>query len=457
MLSAAENERLTRVGPGTPMGELMRRYWQPIGVTSELNARPTKPVRILGEDLVLYRDRSGEYGLIDRYCAHRRVDLSYGIPEEHGLRCMYHGWMFDADGQCIEQPFEETVHPDGRFKEKVRALLSVQEGRVAVGIHGPGSLPCCRLGTCWLGQRAGASASWCCRATGSSALKRGDPVHTEWLHVNLTSAVLEREGSIADRSEMPRRPHRKIGLDRYENGVIKRRVVEGTTEQDREWTVGHPIIFPTWVSIINGFQMRVPVDDTHTLNFFYHVYVPPEGVELEPQEEIPGYEVPYVGEDGRYLQNFVVAQDSSAWVTQGPIADRTREKLGQSDVGVIMYRKLLEEQMRLVEDGVDPMNTFRDPAENEILYSFDEYRAPGARPEKVCCNSGARSWLYHVRRRHPEGGTSPASRRYSPSHSRGGGLRKVKAGYSVRVDAPCTPAYHAPDVRNRGRHHAVNG
>ena len=144
----------------------------------------------------------------------------------------------------------------------------------------------------------------------------------------------------------------------------------------------HTIIFPTWVSIINGFQMRVPVDDTHTLNFFYHVYVPPDGVELEPQEEIPGYDVPYAGEDGRYLQNFIVAQDSSAWVTQGPIADRTREKLGQSDVGVIMYRKLLEEQMRLVEDGADPMNTFRDPAENEIVYTFDEYRAPGARPER---------------------------------------------------------------------------
>ena len=244
-----------------------------------------------------------------------------------------------------------------------------------------------------------------------------DPVHTEWLHINLTSAVLEREGVIADRSEMPRRPHRKIGLDRYENGVIKRRVVEGTTEQDREWTVGHPIIFPTWVSIINGFQMRVPVDDTHTLNFFYHVYVPPEGVELEPQDEIPCYDVPYVGEDGRYLQNFIVAQDSSAWVTQGPIADRTREKLGQSDVGVIMYRKLLEEQMRLVEDGADPMNTFRDPAENEVLYTFDEYRAPGERPEKgILQLGGAFMSVAMSGERDPETGRHVRSLtgRYSP-------------------------------------------
>ena len=128
MISSSDNEALTRVSKGTPMGELMRRYWHPAAAAGELNERPTKQVRILGEDLVLYRDRSGTLGLIDRLCAHRRVDLSYGIPEEHGLRCMYHGWMYDETGQCIEQPFEETVHPDGRFKEKVKlAAYPVQD------------------------------------------------------------------------------------------------------------------------------------------------------------------------------------------------------------------------------------------------------------------------------------------------------------------------------------------
>ena len=142
MLSIQENEALTRVGKGTPMGDLMRRYWHPIAGTDELDDRPTKSVRILGEDLVLYRDRSGTYGLIDRLCAHRRVDLSYGIPEEHGLRCMYHGWMYDETGQCIEQPFEETVHPDGRFKEKVKlAGYPVEEqGGMVFAYMGP--CPC---------------------------------------------------------------------------------------------------------------------------------------------------------------------------------------------------------------------------------------------------------------------------------------------------------------------------
>ena len=139
MLSVQENELLTQVGPGTPMGELMRRYWHPIAAAAELIDRPTKAVRLLGEDLVLYKDRSGTLGLIDRFCPHRRVDLSYGIPEEHGLRCMYHGWMMDETGQCIEQPFEETVHPDGRFKEKVKVAgyPGARDGRAGVRLPRP--------------------------------------------------------------------------------------------------------------------------------------------------------------------------------------------------------------------------------------------------------------------------------------------------------------------------------
>ena len=143
MVSKEQNERLTHVGPGTPMGELLRRYWHPIAVTTELEEEPTKEIRLLGEDLVLYKDLRGRYGLIDRYCAHRRVDLSYGMPEENGLRCMYHGWMYDATGQCIEQPFEETVHPDGSFKQKVKLqAYPVQElGGLIFAYLGPQPAP----------------------------------------------------------------------------------------------------------------------------------------------------------------------------------------------------------------------------------------------------------------------------------------------------------------------------
>ncbi len=141
MLSVQENERLTSIMPGTAMGELFRRYWHPIAASGELDDHPTKALRILGEDLVLYKDRSGTLGLIDKLCPHRRVDLSYGIPEENGLRCMYHGWMFDETGQCVEQPFEETVHPDGRFKEKVKikAYPTKEMGGVYIELHRKGS------------------------------------------------------------------------------------------------------------------------------------------------------------------------------------------------------------------------------------------------------------------------------------------------------------------------------
>src|SRR5947209_7698556 len=98
MLTAEENERLTHVGPGTPMGDLMRRYWHPIAATSQLPRHGTRPVMVLGESLVLYRDREDRLGLLDERCPHRRAGLVFGVPEQVGLRCAYHGWLFDGAG-----------------------------------------------------------------------------------------------------------------------------------------------------------------------------------------------------------------------------------------------------------------------------------------------------------------------------------------------------------------------
>ena len=186
MLSIEKNELLTKVGPGTPTGELMRRYWHPIAAAGELLEKPTKPVRLLGEDLVLYKDKSGTLGLIDRFCPHRRVDLTYGIPEENGLRCMYHGWMMDETGQCIEQPFEETVRPDGRFKEKVKiAGYPVEElGGLIFAYMGPQPAPLLPRWEQLTYDNAirdiaitELPCNWL-QAQENSV----DPVHTEWLH-----------------------------------------------------------------------------------------------------------------------------------------------------------------------------------------------------------------------------------------------------------------------------------
>ncbi|PYJ69489.1 MAG: hypothetical protein DME76_08760, partial [Verrucomicrobia bacterium] len=117
MLAREENELLTRIGPETPAGELLRRYWHVVAATSEITEdKPKKRVRVLGEDLVLYRDRSGKYGLIAEHCAHRGVSLYYGFVEEDGIRCAYHGWKYDACGKCLEQPFE---NPEAGFKDKI--------------------------------------------------------------------------------------------------------------------------------------------------------------------------------------------------------------------------------------------------------------------------------------------------------------------------------------------------
>src|SRR5882757_714917 len=107
MLSTEQNDLITRIGPATPAGELIRRYWQPAALADELNSnRPIKALRLLGEDLVLFRDEQGRYGLVGRSCPHRGTDLSFGRLENGGLRCAFHGWLFDVTGQCLETPAE---------------------------------------------------------------------------------------------------------------------------------------------------------------------------------------------------------------------------------------------------------------------------------------------------------------------------------------------------------------
>src|ERR1051325_6291932 len=102
MLTQDQNDRLTKVGPGTPMGNLLRRYWHPVGTALEMEQEPVRKVRILGEDLVLFRSERGEYGLIEDRCPHRLMSFEFGIPWETGLRCAYHGWTFNPAGRCVE-------------------------------------------------------------------------------------------------------------------------------------------------------------------------------------------------------------------------------------------------------------------------------------------------------------------------------------------------------------------
>src|SRR5919109_3292520 len=141
MLSLEDNELLCRVGPGTPMGDLLRRYWLPALLSSELPEPDSAPVRLrlLGEDLVAFRATSGAVGVLEAYCPHRNANLFWGRNEEEGLRCVYHGWKFDADGACVDMPNEPAR---SRFAEKVHqtAYRTVDKGGVVWVYMGPPEL-----------------------------------------------------------------------------------------------------------------------------------------------------------------------------------------------------------------------------------------------------------------------------------------------------------------------------
>ena len=370
MLTVQENRRLTQVGPGTPMGVLMRRYWHPIAGSAELVQRPTREVRLLGEDLVLYRDKGGRLGLIGARCAHRSVRLVHGVAEPEGLRCPYHGWMYDATGQCIEMPAEA---PDSTFKDRVRLpAYPVQElGGLIFAYLGPAPAPLLPRWDLLVHDNA-------LRTIGVTVLPCNwlqcmenslDPVHLEWLHGRYYMDVLERQGKSPDYARGAFRRHRKIGFDLFEYGIVKRRVVEGGSEEDLDWRVGHPILFPNILRQGGGgrdsFQWRVPMDDTHTYHVDYNVFFPAPGHRAPQADVVPIHQVPIYDEAGELFTDSVISQDYMVWLDQGDVADRSVEKLAESDKGIILYRRLLREQMSIVEDGGDPMCTFRDPATNQ--------------------------------------------------------------------------------------------
>ena len=159
MITREENQRLSSVGADTPIGELLRRYWHPVATASELALNETKFVKILGEELVLFKDRQGRLGLIGAYCAHRRANLTYGLAEEDGLRCPYHGWKYDMNGRCLEQPFEETMRPGNASKDSVKLPgYPVEElGGLVFAYLGPGAAP---LLPRWDCRSAGLQAGW---------------------------------------------------------------------------------------------------------------------------------------------------------------------------------------------------------------------------------------------------------------------------------------------------------
>ena len=388
MISAEENKQLMEVGPGTLMGELMRRYWQPIGAVAELDDNPVKPVRLMGEDLVMYKDKSGTYGLIDLHCPHRRADMSYGILEECGLRCNYHGWLFDETGACTEQPFEEVAYPEARFKEKISIKAYGLQAKAGILWAYMGPNPAPLVPDYDVFSDSGYKqiifteipCNWFQCQENSI-----DPVHLEWLHGRWSHYL-------TNGARREPKAHIKVGFGEFDWGLSYHRVSEGGNEEDEQWTVGRVCLWPN--ALYTGhFEWRVPIDDENTLSVaWFNNPVP--GDEPFEQERIPYWTSPLVDEEtGRWIDTHVMNQDYIAWVGQKALADRTQEHLGGSDGGIIMMRRRMLEEARIVADGGEPKAIIRDPKKNHQLYlpkqgrnrllEYERNRAEGKAPRNI--------------------------------------------------------------------------
>ena len=374
MESAEQNKFLTQVGRGTPMGELLRRYWMPFAAASDLDNRWTKRVKLLGEDLVLFKDRQGRLGLIAEHCPHRRASLVYGIPTQDGIRCSYHGWEFNAGGKCLNQPNEKD---NCAFRDKVATdAYPVEElGGLLFAYLGPEPRPL-------LPRYDGFLAKNAIRIVGRAVLPINwlqimensvDPVHTEWLHGHHYEFMKEAEGVKVSISTH----HEKIDFREFEWGITKHRLLTGGSEDSDDWKVGHPIVFPNLLAVGNAdehtrwyaFQIRVPMDDEHTLHIWYHAYVPPAGAVVAPHlvDRLHVHDVPITDEHGEFIVDYVDGEDIMAWISQGAIADRSKEHLGASDQGVVMYRRMLKREAAKVAAGEDPKGVIRDPSRNQRI------------------------------------------------------------------------------------------
>jgi 5,5'-dehydrodivanillate O-demethylase oxygenase subunit len=364
MLTSEENERITRVGPGTPGGELLRRYWQPICVAPELSAeQPTKFVRILGEDLVLFLDKRGNVGLIQDHCAHRGASLLYGRVEERGISCAYHGWLYDTVGDCLETPAEPA---DSKFylTVKMRAYPVQQYAGMYWAYLGPlpaPEIPKFDIFVLKNGHRSitvypNLDCNWF--AASENAV---DSTHLQILHQDMPMVTRRPENTT--RGYIDDIESSDYYLVPY--GIMKKRTYKtGAVDE-------HPMIFPTHLRTRGSIWLRTPIDDTHTLQWTLNFRAAEDGQDVD-QEEIPikyldpikrpaDAQHPVARFDLQVPWGQPLAQDVVMWETQGPVSDREHERLATSDKGIVMLRELMLDEIAKVERGEDPMGVVRDP------------------------------------------------------------------------------------------------
>jgi 5,5'-dehydrodivanillate O-demethylase len=314
--------------------------------------------------------------------------------------------MFDPAGQCIETPLEAEHDP---FKDRIRIKgYPVQEmGGLVWAYLGPLPAPLLPPWDLFVMPNA-------IRQIGITELNcnwlqcqenTADPIHNVYSHGYLFKYVLEKQGRLEQRAPDPAvhtfhgRTRMGVGIESIYGRTTQYGMEKGVKYSkalgaEKDTTSRHStVIFPFYTQtggadrVRQEFQIRVPVDDTNTYHINYGCYMTPEEVPAPVQKTIPYYDVPLFDDDGKPILDFVLAQDAHAWISQGPITDRTQEHLGRTDLPIVFMRRQFEEQMRIVEDGGEPMNVIRDPAKNEIITLISEHN-PDGKPKPTPLGAG---------------------------------------------------------------------
>jgi len=411
MLTAEQNEALTRVGPGTPMGETMRRYWLPALLSWELPEPDCAPIRLklLGERLVAFRDTSGRVGLMAERCPHRGASLWLGRNEEDGLRCVYHGWKFDVTGQCVDM-MNEPEQFDFKQKVRARAYPTIEIGGSVWAYMGPPER-----------QPPEPHFEW---TQADDAHRTVTKVVEEcnWLQA-LEGGIDTSHAPIMHRTLRPDSTHAGISpASPFARGAAPVLEVEYTDygyryfgvralDEDKTYIRGYHFVMPftqlrppgTGRDEVHGHHW-VPIDDEHVMvyNWYYSFGEDPIPDEERSQSDTgnafgsdidiaSGFRAVRNRENDwlidRQIQKTetftgihgINTQDRAVQETMGPIVDRTLEHLGAADRAIIATRKLLEAAVRAVGDGGDPLGAsdayYELRAVDDVLPAVDDWRA----------------------------------------------------------------------------------
>jgi len=389
MISAEQNQRLTQVGSGTPGGRMLRCYWQPIALLDELDARrPVRAIRALGQDFVLFRDEAGKLGLLDRDCPHRGADLAFGRLEDGGLRCPFHGWLFDAAGACLDTPAE----PEGSTlcsRIHQRAYPVEQRSGIVFAYLGEGEAPPFPAFDCFAAPGTHTFAfkglidcNWL------QALEVGiDPAHASFLHRffddgDAADAYGKQFRATSDGSDLPMtyvlrefsRPRIEVETTDYGLRLFALRDINDATMHVRVTNLFFPQAFVIPMSPeMTITQWHMPVDDEscYWIAIFTSFAAPVDRAAMRGQR-LESYSLPdYLPKRGRHddygfdpeeqasatytgMGEDINTHDQWAVESQGRIQDRTREHLASTDKAIAANRRLLLRAMAAVEEGHRP-------------------------------------------------------------------------------------------------------